>query len=62
MPGDEGIRNATDPHAQDFVVNEFLLLFILKTFPQYTLYLYTDRKHWCFQSVFNNTNVCRSHH
>jgi len=30
MPGDDWTRNATDPHAQYFVVKDFLLLLILK--------------------------------
>jgi hypothetical protein len=41
MPGDDWSSNATDPHAQDFVVNDFLLLLILKyshsTLADYTL-------------------------
>ena len=43
--------NAIDVHAQHFVVNEKMLLPILKAFAQYTRSLHATRIAGCFQSV-----------
>ena len=45
-------RNKTDAHAQDFLVNEKLLLLVLKAFAYCTCALHVPRNACYFQSVF----------
>lgn len=54
-------RNAIDAHVQNILVNDDLLLFILKTFSQYTRSLQATRNSWCFQAVCGSRTVCLSH-
>jgi len=52
-------RNATDAHTQYFMVNDELLVPILKASAHCTHLLHATRNAWCFQSVWNSRTVCR---
>ena len=43
--------------AQDYMVNDKLVVFILKTFSYCTTSLYATRNIWCFQSVCSSRRV-----
>lgn len=51
--------DVTDGHAQDFAVNGYLPLLILKTFAQYTRLplVHATRNARCFQSVFADRSL-----
>ena len=44
-------RNAVDARVSNFVLNDELLLSLLKAFAQCTRWLHATRNAWCFQSV-----------
>ena len=52
-------RNVIDVQAQDFVVNDVLLLPILQAFAQFIRSLHVIRNAWCFQPVCSSRILCR---